>query len=306
MDLASILIPVLVMIAVTSAGGALLILVRHRQTAGAVRMRIGESLQELAVSGDLRNDGITSSIERAASAFSLGKPSPKLRQELARAGFHAPNAGSVYLGFKTLLCLTSAAGLTAILLPLGLSMNYTVGIIFSGAALLSFVPNIVVSARRSARSAEMQRHLPDALDLLEICVSSGMGLDSAWNSVSEEVRGVSPALADEMALTSLQLRLGGTRSVAMRNMADRTGVDEVSSLVAVLVQSERFGTSISEALRAFAGSMRERRSQNAAEAAERTAVKMLFPMVLFIFPAVFVVTVGPAAVQLYKLISGQM
>ena len=92
----------------------------------------------------------------------------------------------------------------------------------------------------------------------------------------------------------------------MRNMAERTGVDEVASLVAVLVQSERFGTSISEALRAFSGGMRERRSQNAAEAAEKTAVKLLFPMVLFIFPAVFVVTVGPAAVQLYKLISGRM
>ena len=133
-----------------------------------------------------------------------------------------------------------------------------------------------------------------------------MGLDTAWNSVSEEVRGVSTALADEMALTSLQLRLGGSRSVAMRNMAERTGVDEVASLVAALVQSERFGTSISDALRTFAGSMRERRSQNAAEAAEKTAVKLLFPMVLFIFPAVFVVTVGPAAVQIYKMISGQL
>ena len=92
----------------------------------------------------------------------------------------------------------------------------------------------------------------------------------------------------------------------MRAMAERTGVDEVSSLVAVLVQSERFGTSISDALRAFAGAMRERRSQDAAEAAGRTAVKLLFPMVLFIFPAVFVVTVGPSAVQLYKLISGQL
>jgi tight adherence protein C len=133
-----------------------------------------------------------------------------------------------------------------------------------------------------------------------------MGLDSAWNAVSEEVRGVSKALADEMALTSLQLRLGASRSVAMRTMAERTAVDEIGSLVAVLVQSERFGTSISDALRTFAGSMRERRSQNAAESAEKTAVKLLFPMVLFIFPAVFVVTAGPAAITIYKLISGQL
>jgi len=304
MDIHSILIPLLSLIAVTATGGAFL--VRRRHVASAVRQRIGDGGQVVHGEEIYPEQGVTRSIERAASAVSWGKPSAKLRQQLARAGFHAPNAGSVFLGLKSLLFFTVGAGLTAIVAPLGFSATSTLVIIFAGAAICSFIPNMVVSARRSARSAEMKRHLPDALDLLEICVSSGMGLDSAWNSVAEEVRGVSPALSDEMALTSLQMRLGGSRSVAMRNMADRTGVDEVSSLVAVLVQSERFGTSISEALRAFAGSMRERRSQNAAEAAEKTAVKLLFPMVLFIFPAVFVVTVGPAAVQLYKLFSGQL
>jgi tight adherence protein C len=303
MDIHSVLIPLLAMIAVTATGGALL--VRRRHAASAVRLRIGDTGPHVEAV-DAMPEREVSRIERAASAVSLGSPSPKLRQELARAGFHAPNAGSVYLGLKTLMFFTAAAGLTAVMVPLGFSTAYTLGIVFSGSALLSFVPNIVVSVKRGGRSAEMKRHLPDALDLLEICVSSGMGLDSAWNSVADEVRGVSSALADEMALTSLQMRLGGTRSVAMRNMAERTGVDEVASLVAVLVQSERFGTSISDALRAFASAMRERRSHLAAEAAEKTAVKLLFPMVLFIFPTIFVVTVGPAAVQLYKLFSGQL
>jgi len=304
MDIYEVLVPLLALVAVTATGGALL--VRRGRIAAAMRVRIADAAQQVTAQGTLPARGVARSIERAATAVSIGSPSPKLREQLARAGYYAANAGSVYLGLKTLIFLTSVAGLTSVLLPLGYAPAPTMSIVFGCAAVLSFIPNIVVKAKRISRATDMRQHLPDALDLLEICVSSGMGLDAAWNSVSDEVRGVSTALADEMALTSLQLRLGGMRSVAMRNMAERTGVDEVSSLVAVLVQSERFGTNIGDALRTFASAMRERRSQNAAEAAEKTAVKLLFPMVLFIFPTVFVVTVGPAAVQIYKMISGQL
>ena len=303
MNVHEVLIPLLAMVAVTATGGALL--VRRGRTAAAMRARIADAGPQVVAMSALPARGMTRSIERAATAVSLGSPSAKLREQLARAGYYSSNAGSVFLGLKTLIFLTSITGLTSVLLPLGFSPAPTMSVVFCCAAVLSFIPNIVVRARRVSRATDMKQHLPDALDLLEICVSSGMGLDTAWNSVSDEVRGVSTALADEMALTSLQLRLGGTRSVAMRAMAERTGVDEVSSLVAALVQSERFGTSISDALRVFAGTMRERRSQYAAEAAEKTAVKLLFPMVLFIFPAVFVVTVGPAAVTIYKMFSGQ-
>jgi tight adherence protein C len=299
MDVHEILIPLLALVAVTATGGALL--VRRGRTAAAMRVRIADSGQQVVATSALPTRGVARSLERAATAVSFGSPSPKLREQLARAGYYAANAGSVFLGLKTLIFLTSVAGLTSVLLPLGFAPAPTMVIVFGCAAVLSFIPNIVVKAKRISRATDMKQHLPDALDLLEICVSSGMGLDTAWNSVSDEVRGVSTALADEMALTSLQLRLGGTRSVAMRNMAERTGVDEVSSLVAALVQSERFGTSISDALRVFAGSMRERRSAQAREAAEKTAVKLLFPMVLFIFPAVFVVTVGPACIIIIKL-----
>ena len=304
MDVHEFLIPLLALVAVTATGWALL--VRRGRTAAAMRVRIADSGQQVVATSAPPTRRAARPLERAATAVSFGKPSAKLREQLARAGYYAANAGSVFLGLKTLIFLISIAGLTSVLLPLGYAPAPTMSIVFGCAAVLSFIPNIVVKARRVSRATDMRQHLPDALDLLEICVSSGMGLDAAWNSVSDEVRGVSTALADEMALTSLQLRLGGTRSVSMRNMAERTGVDEVSSLVAALVQSERFGTSISDALRVFAGSMRERRSQNAAEAAEKTAVKLLFPMVLFIFPAVFVVTVGPAAVQVYKMINGQL
>lgn len=306
MDVYDLVIPFLAFVAVTATGGALL--VRRSRAAAAVRVRMTDvhGRGEDITGGSPDPGGLVGSLERAATAVSMGSPTPALREELARAGYYAENAASVYLGVKTLAFLTALAGLTAIVLPLGYPPLTSILSIVIGATLMSFVPNVVVTAKRKARAADIKLHLPDALDLLEICVSAGMGLDTAWNSVADEVRGVSPALADEMALTSLQLRLGAARSVAMRRMAERTGVDEVSSLVAVLVQSERFGTSISEALRTFAGGMRERRSQQAAEAAEKMAVKLLFPMVLFIFPAVFVVAVGPAGLQVYKMISGDL
>ena len=150
---------------------------------------------------------------------------------------------------------------------------------------------------------EICLHLPDAVDLLEICVSSGIGLGSAWNMVSDEIENVSPTLANAMALTNFEIHLGVSRIDAMRHMAARTGVEKLSSLAATLVQTEKFGTSIASALNEFAQALREERYFTAEEEAEKTAVKMIFPMVLFIFPAVFIVTAGPAAVEVAKMMA---
>jgi tight adherence protein C len=177
-------------------------------------------------------------------------------------------------------------------------------IIIALVAMFTLLPNIVVLVRRSQRTGEVRRNLPDAIDLLEICVSSGMGLDMAWNAVCDEIRGVSPILADEMALSNLEMHLGAPRADALRNMARRTGVDDLSSLVATLVQSERFGTSISQALRIYADALRAERSQRAEESAEKLAIKLLFPMVLFIFPCMFVVILGPAGIRIKEMFLG--
>jgi tight adherence protein C len=131
-----------------------------------------------------------------------------------------------------------------------------------------------------------------------------MGLDMAWNAVCDEFRGVSQILADEMALSNLEMHLGAPRADAMRNMAKRTGVEDISSLVATLVQSERFGTSVSQALRTYADAMRQERSARAEEAAEKLAIKLLFPMVMFIFPCMFVVILGPAGVRIKEMFLG--
>jgi tight adherence protein C len=150
------------------------------------------------------------------------------------------------------------------------------------------------------RHDEIRRHLPEAVDLLEVCVSSGIGLDMAWNIVADEIQHVSTTLADAMALTNFEIHLGASRAEAMRRMATRTGVDELASLAAILIQTERFGTSIAAALRVFAESMREERTFTAQENAEKMAVKLILPMVLFIFPAVLIIVAGPAAIAIAK------
>jgi tight adherence protein C len=163
-----------------------------------------------------------------------------------------------------------------------------------------FLPNLVVLARERKRREETRRYLPDVVDLLEICVSSGIGLDMAWNMVAEQIHHVSPVLATAMDLSNFEIHLGATRTEAMRNMAMRTGADQLSSLATILVQSERFGTSVAVALREFADSMREERRMTAEESAEKMAVKLIVPMVLFIFPAIIIVTIGPAAINIAR------
>jgi len=140
--------------------------------------------------------------------------------------------------------------------------------------------------------------------MLEICVSAGMGLDAAWNNVAEESRKVSPVLADEMELTNLEINLGLGRAIAMRHMAERTNVPDISSLVALLIQAERFGASVVEALKGYAETMRELRRQGAGEEAGKMAVKLIFPMVLFVFPPLLMVMVGPALIGLFQTLGG--
>ncbi len=145
--------------------------------------------------------------------------------------------------------------------------------------------------------------LPDVIDLLEISTAAGMGLSMAWNALTEQIRAVSPTMANEMALVNLETHLGSSQIDALRHMVRRTGVDELSSLVALLVQTEQFGTGIAEALRTFAVSMREIRSFNAQERAEKVAVKMLFPMVGFLYPATVMIMVGPGFMTLMHALS---
>jgi tight adherence protein C len=302
MHLQDILVPVLAFFAVVALGGAVVAarLLRREPLKARLDMGGGTAVAE-PPGGRTRS---LDAISRLGESVSGGKTSKTLKEQLAQAGYHDPAAPTIYMGAKMLLFIVGLVGSLALFVPLALAMHLKVVSILCVTGLLSFVPNLVVARRRSRRRTEVQLHLPDAVDLLEICVSSGMGIDMAWNAVSDEVRRVSPTLGDEMALANLEIHLGAPRADAMRHMAERTGVDDIASLVATLVQSERFGTSIAEALRVFAESMREQRSQRAQEAAEKMAVKLLFPLVLCIFPAMLIVVSGPAFITIYKTIGG--
>jgi tight adherence protein C len=253
-----------------------------------------------------RESGLMYFLEVIGNFVSHGHSSTSLWEELARAGYYSKAAPAIYTGIKMLLLLLGIGAMAIMIVPMEYSIMAKTTLISFGGICLFFVPNIVLKIRLKKRHDEICLHLPDAVDLLEICVSSGIGLAMAWNIVADEVEDVSPTLANAMALTNFEIHLGGSRIDAMRHMATRTGVQKLSSLAATLVQTERFGTSIATALKEFAQALREERYFTAEEHAEKMAVKMIIPMVLFIFPAIFIITVGPAVVQIAELFAGLM
>lgn len=300
-----ILVAVVTFLAVMAIGGAILSGAAARRERIRARLAAHPEAQSQDDMADRRDRarGLLQALRRIGSFVSHGGPSTALKQQLACAGYHGASAPLVYLGAKILLLVVGSVGVCGLLAALGRPLFVSVPLGFIGGAILSFVPNIIVHTAYAARQGDIRNHLPDAIDLLEVCVSSGMGIETAWNLVADEIRRVSHTLADEMALTNLEIHLGSPRMVAMRHLAERTGVEDIRSMVAVLGQSERFGTSIADAMRTFATSMRESRSMHAQEAAERMAVRLLFPMVLFIFPAMLIVLVGPAGIRLYEVMA---
>ena len=312
-----LLIPILCAVAVVALGAALLLYRILRRAPVRARLGIGEPSFAAGPGGgsvvgsggggatygaiDAGGTRFNDMLDEIGRRVGGGNTSSTLAETLVQAGYHDRRASAVYLGAKTLLLLAGVFGFGLLVVPLKISPTMKLLCVFWGTGVLFFIPNLIVARHRARRRSEVRTHLPDAIDLLEICASAGMGLDMAWNSVADEVRAVSPTLADEMALTNLEIHLGAPRVQAMRNMGKRTGADEIYSLVAVLVQSERFGTSIVDALRTYANSMRETRSMHSQELAEKMAVKLLFPMILFIFPSVILVMIGPAGMTLYKV-----
>ncbi len=221
-----------------------------------------------------------------------------LRVRLANAGFRSEAAPAIYSGLRV-ACL----GLF-ILVALGIflprsdtAVRKVVGI--AGAAGLGFYfPNILLWWLRRRRQQAIFLTLPDALDLMVVCVESGLGLDAAMRKVCEEMKDHASILAEEINISNFQLQMGRPKREVLHDLGVRTGVDDVKSLAAILIQADRFGSSVAQALRVQSDSMRTRRKQIAEEKAAKTAVQMIFPLVLFIFPGIFVVLVGPAALAI--------
>jgi tight adherence protein C len=227
------------------------------------------------------------------------KDMSRLQRRLARAGF-VQRGAAFYFAAAELLLPVLLAG-TVVLLVRG-RIGWLIAVF---AAVLGYVlPGFYVDGRRRQRQKAIQNGLPDALDLLTVCVEAGSGLDQAISKASDELEIAHPALARELKLVTTEIRAGKPRLDAFRNFAQRTGVEDVRSLVSMLAQTDRFGTSISQALRTHAETSRTKRRQRAEERAGKVGVKLVFPLALCLFPALYIVCFGPAAIRIYRVLLG--
>ena len=226
-----------------------------------------------------------------------------LRLRFLHAGIRNPDARLVYFGAKTLLPL-ALAGLAFMAFR---GMNESGGLellfyILLAALIGCYLPNLVIWLSIRSRQREIFENFPDAADLMLVCVEAGLGLDAGLTRVADEIRRKSTALAEELHLTNLEIRAGGTRDKSLRNLALRTGVEEIGTFATMLTQADKFGTSIGDSLRVFSDDLRHKRQIRAEEAAAKVPTKMLIPLVTCIFPAVIMVILGPAIIQIVRTI----
>lgn len=275
--------------------------------------RASERLQELKHPGRRGGDdgsgketGFSSVFMRAAPALSKAL-APKteleqsnLRVKLANAGFSSPNAPTFFSALKAAsFALGAVIGGAVGLFTKGMTTDGLMSVAI-GAGLGMFLPDTVLALMVRSRKEKIFLSLPDALDLLVVCVEAGLGLDAALRRVTEELADGAPVICSELNQANFQLQMGRNRREVLHDLGIRTGVDDVKALAAILIQADKFGSSIALALRVQSDSMRIKRSQLAEEKAAKTAVKMIFPLVLFIFPGIFVVLVGPAAIMMVR------
>jgi tight adherence protein C len=226
-----------------------------------------------------------------------------VRRFLVQAGYTDPSAVSVYWATRVSLAL-GLPGAGILIMPLlgAASSQVLLGILWLGA--VGWVgPTFFVRSRLKARQKEVQLALPDMLDMLVVCVEAGLGLNQALVRVSEEIDHVSTVMSEQLTMVNLEMRAGTPRDEALKNLAERTGVADIRSLVSMLIQTDRFGTSVADALRVHSETMRTKRRQRAEEAAAKTTIKLVFPLVLFVFPAMFVVVIGPSALAIFRTFS---
>ena len=300
-------LPVVVFVGIVAAAFWLLSLISKRNSLAEDRLdRIGrpKSLVDLDMSQHASRDRFNGLKDIFSKLGANMEPKSDLerdgiRVKLANAGFRSESASAVFQGIRLASLALCIPALFLAYAYFGLSSVGILAIVFcvgTGA----FFPGLALGQLRAQRQKEIFLTLPDALDLLVVCVESGLGLDAGLRKVTDEMKGHAKVMCEELALANLQLQMGRPRREVLHDLGVRTGVDDVKSLAAILIQADRFGSSIAQALRVQSDSMRTRRRQIAEEKAAATAVKLIFPLVLFIFPAIFVVLVGPAAIQIQK------
>lgn len=218
----------------------------------------------------------------------------RTRRWLIQAGYRDPKHLTIYVGSR-LVC--GVVALVAVLAASGFSSPI---LLVSVTAFGFFAPRFALKRKIQNRQRRIKLGLPDALDLTVICVEAGLALDQAMMRVGQDLHHAHPELSEEFHLVNLEMRAGKPRAEALRNLVDRTGVDDIRSLVGTLIQTDRFGTSVAQALRVHSDSLRTERRQRAEEQAAKTTIKMVIPLVLFVLPSIIFVTLGPAVIQLIR------
>ena len=277
-------------------------------TTSRLRQRLADTIAaNIVVERSVRWRERLASVIQPLAKLSLpaeGWEGSAIRIAFINAGWRHPSAPTIFFGIKTMLAL----GFPLIALTLsgeGLLASGVSRILFvliSASAVGYYLPNIFLRYKIADRQREIFESFPDALDLLIICVESGLGLDQAIGKVAAEIDIKSKVLAQELQLVLMELRSGFSRETALRHLALRTGIEEIDLLVAMMIQADRFGTSMGDSLRVHADNLRTKRRQRAEEAAAKIAVKLLMPLIFMIFPTLMLVLVGPAMIQIYRVL----
>ena len=298
-----ILALVAVFAAVAVIAGSITYLSLERSALSPIRRRL-ETTARSAVRTDTSlaaTSAATAALFKRISTFVPKSPKQmtKLQRRLAFAGYTKPQHVAVYAVAEV------AGAVIGFLIPM-LIFGLRRGLLYSalGAIVGYLLPGLIVDRGTANRQKAIRNGLPDALDLLIVCLEAGLALDQAILKCSEELQIAHPRLADEMRLINVETRAGKPRLEAFKNFSSRTGVDDVRSLVAMLIQTDRFGTSIAQALRTHAEVSRTKRRQRAEEAAAKIGVKLVFPLVFCLFPAFYVVTLGPAVIKFTHAFGG--
>ncbi|HKB64734.1 MAG TPA: type II secretion system F family protein [Pyrinomonadaceae bacterium] len=271
---------------------------------GVVNTRLESMDPTLAL---VENNPVTTMAERVAEPLNRIVPisaieAAKLQKQLLQAGYRSQDATTVFRAIQITLMIAVPTFIATVCFILDRPLNNFVIWGLIGAAFGFYLPPYIVRKMIAGRQQRITWALADSMDLMVVAVEAGLGLNAALNRVGEELKGLHPDMHYEIELVNLEIRVGRGREEALRNLAERTGIDDIRSFVALLIQADRYGSSIAKAVRIFAESLRNKRRQRAEQASQKAALKLLFPLTLFLFPVIIMVVLGPALLNLIDIL----
>ena len=274
--------------------------------ASAVNTRLESMDPSVAL---LENNPVTVMAERVAEPINRIIPisateALKIQKQLLQAGYRSPDAATVFRSVQIVLMVALPSAIISVCYALQRPTSNFVIWALVASAIGFYLPRLVLRSKIAERQQRITWGLADALDLMVICVEAGLGLNAALVRVGQELKTVHPEIYEEFELVNLEIRVGRSRDEALRNLAERTGVDDLRSFVALMIQADRFGSSIGRAVRVFSDSLRTKRRQRAEQAAQKATLKLLFPLTMFLFPTIILIILSPAVLNLIDMFSG--